>query len=240
MNELLLTALFGSLLGSLHCVGMCGPFVVFYSEAKGGEERAGGMHLVYNGGRLFAYLVLGALAGGLGAALNQAGAWTGFQNVAAFAAAAFMVLYGAVLTYRALRPVRTSVRVGPPSRVGRLLSSVMVHLRDAPAWRRALVVGLATGLLPCGWLYGFVALAAGAGSPWLGAAVMGSFWLGTVPAMMGLGFGVRTAAAWLGPKLPVLMPALVLSLGLLSLAHRGMAAMRTDADAAPACHHADR
>lgn len=240
MNELLATALLGSLLGSLHCVGMCGPFVVFYSEAGRAGERVGAAHLAYNGGRLLAYLTLGALAGAAGAALDRAGLWSGLQHAAAWFAAAFMVVYGGVLTRRALRPPRATVGLGAPSPVATRLSRVLLRMRDAAPWRRGLVVGLATGLLPCGWLYGFVALAGGAGSPWLGAAVMGAFWLGTVPALLGAGFGVRAAAAWLGPKLPILMPALVLCLGLVSLTHRGLAAVRASADplrAAPTCHH---
>ena len=35
MTALLVTVLAASLVGSLHCVGMCGPFVAFYSGADG-------------------------------------------------------------------------------------------------------------------------------------------------------------------------------------------------------------
>lgn len=240
MTELLATALLGSLLGSLHCVGMCGPFVAFYAEGAQRPSEYGLPHVLYNLGRLLAYMGLGAAMGLMGAALDRAGLWSGFQNVAAFGAALFMVVYGGALTYRALRPAASAVHIGPPSRWSRMVSRVLGWSRRLPARRRALFVGLGTGLLPCGWLYGFAALAGGTASPWQGALVMAAFWLGTVPAMFGAGLGFESAARWLGPKLPMLMPALVLALGLVSLTHRSLAAVRGGSEGSPTCHHEPR
>ena len=41
MTTLLLTVFVASVVGSLHCIGMCGPFVVFYSgsDGSGGARR---------------------------------------------------------------------------------------------------------------------------------------------------------------------------------------------------------
>jgi sulfite exporter TauE/SafE len=54
-------------------------------------------------------------------------------------------------------------------------------------------LGCLTGVLPCGWLYAFVVLAAGTAQPSLGAAVMALFWLGSVPVLL----GVSWAANWI-------------------------------------------
>ncbi len=48
---------------------------------------------------------------------------------------------------------------------------------------RGLLLGLATALLPCGWLYSFVLVAAATGHPVWGMCSMAVFWLGTVPAL---------------------------------------------------------
>jgi sulfite exporter TauE/SafE len=48
-------------------------------------------------------------------------------------------------------------------------------------------VGLLSGLLPCGWLWGFLALAASRGAVFEGMAVMAAFWAGTVPILLAIG-----------------------------------------------------
>src|SRR5690606_18807129 len=52
---------------------------------------------------------------------------------------------------------------------------------------RAALLGVSTGLLPCGWLYAFALSAAATGSARDGALVMAAFWLGSVPALVGVG-----------------------------------------------------
>ena len=88
MNAALLGTVFmASLAGSLHCAGMCGGFVAFYSGTEPGRRgRRYLAHLTYNGGRLTSYLILGALAGLLGAAVDLAGSMAGVQRFAAIAA----------------------------------------------------------------------------------------------------------------------------------------------------------
>ena len=68
---------------------------------------------------------------------------------------------------------------------------------------RALVIGLLTGFLPCGWLYAFAIVAAGTGSVVMGAAVMVAFWAGTVPILASLGIGVQALTGTLGRRLPL-------------------------------------
>ena len=64
MTALLGAVFVASLAGSLHCAGMCGPLVAFYSGADASHGLARSItHAVYNGGRLAGYLVLGAVAG---------------------------------------------------------------------------------------------------------------------------------------------------------------------------------
>ena len=101
MTALLVTVLAASLVGSLHCVGMCGPFVAFYSGADGSSGvRRLLSHAGYSGGRLVAYLLLGLAAGAIGAALDLAGALAGVQRVAAVVAGIVMVAWGVIALLR--------------------------------------------------------------------------------------------------------------------------------------------
>lgn len=77
-----------------------------------------------------------------------------------------------------------------------------LRAREKPPLWRAGTMGLSSALLPCGWLYAFVVLAAGAGSSWAGAALLSAFWLGTLPALLGLGLGVERLSGAMRAHLP--------------------------------------
>jgi uncharacterized protein len=201
-----------SVLGSLHCAAMCGPFVAFYA---GGRDGAGIAHLAYNGGRLLTYAALGALAGAAGAAVDLAGRAVHVQRVAALLAGGVIVAWGTVALARAL-----GVRVPRLGIADRAAGPPLRALGRRPPAVRAGVLGLLTAALPCGWLYAFVLAAASTAHPASGAAVMAVFWLGTVPVMLGLGFGLRAAAQRLGARLPVVTAAALLLLGTVALAVR--------------------
>ncbi|MCB9646549.1 MAG: sulfite exporter TauE/SafE family protein [Deltaproteobacteria bacterium] len=218
--ELLATVFAGSLLGSLHCVGMCGGFVAFYagSWGPGAGRRPLLPHVAYNLGRLSTYLLLGAVAGALGAAVNLAGSASGLQQAAAVVSGVLILLWGGALLLQAT----TRLRLPTPRWLDDLLGKVLPSLRAKPPVVRGLILGMSSTLLPCGWLYGFAVTAAGTGTALGGAALMGAFWLGTVPALVGTGLGIQKVARWVGPKLPVLMPAMLLVLGLVTITQRGL------------------
>jgi hypothetical protein len=97
---------------------------------------------------------------------------------------------------------------------------------------------MASTLLPCGWLYGFAVTAAGTGQAALGAAVMTAFWLGTVPAMVGVGLGVQKLARLVGPRLGIIMPAMLVIMGIFTIASRGydLSHLERDARTADTAH----
>lgn len=173
--------LLAALAGSVHCGAMCGAFA-----AHCGSRPAPGV--AYHLGRLLAYVTLGMIAGALGAGIDVLAAQVlGLQRVAA-------VLMGLTLMVIALRlgwprAARTPlVQIGEPGQAAapsaptRLVR--LLRRRDAGG---ALGVGLLSGLLPCGWLWGFLALAASRGSVLGGAVVMLAFWAGTVPILLAVG-----------------------------------------------------
>ena len=220
MNAALLGTVFmASLAGSLHCAGMCGGFVAFYSgtgSGRGGRRYLA--HLTYNGGRLASYLLLGSLAGLLGAAVDLAGSMAGLQQFAAVAAGTLMIVWGVYTLAQALDFPIPAVPL--PGFVLRLGSRVNRVVRGRPPVARALLLGLFSTLLPCGWLYAFAVLAAGTGGPWSGMLVMAAFWAGTVPVMLGLGLSLQWLTAPLRRRLPVVTALVLIAVGLLWLVGR--------------------
>jgi len=211
--------LIASLVGSVHCAGMCGGFVCFYAgSAKGNEPAALRAHVMYNVGRLTSYLLLGAIAGMLGAGVSKAGALVGISHAAAVVAGALMVGW-AVSTIAAQRGVSLSALHAPVS-WQRALGRVLHAVREQPIGVRAALTGLFTTMLPCGWLYVFVATAGGTGSVRTAVFTMAVFWLGTVPALVAVGVGAQTLLAPFRRRLPAFSAAVVLVMGLLSMSGR--------------------
>lgn len=207
------SVLVASLLGSPHCAGMCGGFVCFYA-AQGGRGQALA-HAAYNLGRLASYLVLGILAGALGRTLEQAGAAAGLHGAAAVAAGVAMIAWGGA-TLLAAAGARLPLPHAPGFLRDRFTAAVKAVHAQPPALR-ALVVGLVTALLPCGWLWVYVAAAAGTGDAGSGALVMAAFWLGTVPVLAGIGIAAQRAFGPLRRRLPLLTAALLVVLGIATI-----------------------
>lgn len=179
-------ALAASLIGSLHCAAMCGGFAALC----GGADRRPLSIAAYNFGRLASYLTLGALAGLLAGRFEAvATALTGIQHLAAVALIAVIAL----VAWRTLRPapVRIEDPRGPLARLRAPLARLLRRRGPGPA----LAVGLLTAALPCGWLWGFVAVAGATTDPLAGALVMAAFWLGTVPALTLVGALARLLGA---------------------------------------------
>ncbi len=220
MSPLLATVFVASVVGSLHCVGMCGPFVAFYSGSDGSAgTRRMLSHAAYSGGRLVTYVLFGLAAGAVGAALDVAGSLAGFQRVAAMVAGATMILWG-VLALLQIRGVRIFKHGSGNGRLARLFRRGFSLVSDKPPLVRASVVGLLSGFLPCGWLWAFVVTAAGTGGAIEGAAVMTAFWAGTVPALLAVGFGTQLLSAPLRRHVPAVTAVLLVALGLFAILGR--------------------
>ena len=213
----LLSSLFvAALIGSPHCAGMCGGFVAFYAGQEGGRRALA--HAAYHGGRLVSYASLGVVAGLLGAGVERMGAAAGTSRAAAILAGALMVLWG-VATIATHLGARLP-RVPGPRPGGGPFAAVLRALHRQPAPARALAIGLLSTLLPCGFLYVFVAAAAATASPLRGALVMAAFWAGTVPVLAGVGIAAQSLLGPLRRRLPVVTAAALIVVGLLTMAGR--------------------
>ncbi|MDX1419916.1 MAG: sulfite exporter TauE/SafE family protein [Rubricoccaceae bacterium] len=203
------------LLGSAHCVGMCGGLVAAVAHGRGGA--VGGVQAQYFLGKTLAYAALGALAGLAGGALGIVLA--GVQGLISVALGLVLIGVGLALcgAFRVLGPTRlgqaVTARLYAP--IGRLLAS---DRRGALA-----ALGALNGLLPCGLVYAMLAKAATTGSAAAGALTLAVFGVATLPALSVVG--------WLGGRVPAARRVglqraggvLVVALGVLTLARSAVA-----------------
>ncbi len=209
MVSLVAGAAVAGLVGSPHCVGMCGGFAVAC-----GEDRASGV--AWHAGRLTTYAVLGAVAGAAGQVIPGPG-W-----VASAVGAALLVWFAAGLA-GLVRPPHVAI----PG-LARLSGAALA--RSGVGWRYAL--GLTTGLIPCGLVYSALAVPVAAADPGVGALAMAAFGLGTVPALALASRGLRSllgGALWKRRVLAVAV--LVAGLGAVAIRAPGT-------PEAPTCHTA--
>lgn len=210
MLPLLATVFVFSLLGSTHCVGMCGPFLFL---ATGGQPKWEALRLstFYNIGRLVVYVVLGATAGAVGLLFDTGGHAAGIQKAATMFAGVSMILVGLIVLVR-----HFGVRI-PEFSFGRIVHNKLLAIfkstASLPASQRALTVGLLTSLMPCGWLYAFAIAASGTGHPLWGALTMSVFWAGTVPVMTGLSLSFSLLNGKLRAHIPLIMSLSIIAVG---------------------------
>ncbi|HEY9840636.1 MAG TPA: sulfite exporter TauE/SafE family protein [Candidatus Obscuribacterales bacterium] len=199
--------LVASLLGSTHCLGMCGGIVMALPP-----ERK--VHVAYHAGRLLGYLGLGAIAGAAGDWLLAS---SGLLTTLSALLMATILIWSAIKVWRG-----QALHLQLPAWFSRLIQKPL-GLALTGARRQGwlgLPVGLLTMFLPCGWLYTFVLGALLTRNLWLGALFLFSFWLGTIPL---LALGPSLVNSWLSRRSPAQrhwVAALFLLAGLLTIAYK--------------------
>lgn len=200
---LFLAGLAGSL---VHCVGMCGPFVLGQVMAaieqpgpsSYGEWRrlTGALLVPYHLGRFTTYTALGALAGGATAVFAS-------REMFGWLSAILLIVAAGLLAAQAL-----GMAVNAASPATNLMARLAGPLSASHTAVARYGLGVVLGFLPCGLVYAALAAAAGTGSVASGAIAMSGFALGTVPALVAVGWGglimrrhLRAIARWISPPL---------------------------------------
>ncbi len=178
MIELPLLLMTG-VLGSSHCIGMCGPFALTIGSGAPSWKQNLARQLLYSLGRIFTYSVLGAIAAFLAARLVERS--SSLLNVASVLA----ILAGLFLLYEGARAAGLIRRRAVGPKQGPCLGgTVLATFLRSPNASGYFLAGVFTGFLPCGLVYGVLAFAASTQQLWLGAAAMAIFGVGTVPIMV--------------------------------------------------------
>ncbi|HEY8554430.1 MAG TPA: sulfite exporter TauE/SafE family protein [Burkholderiales bacterium] len=190
----LLSAFLVGLLGSTHCIGMCGGIAgaLTLGVRRPAPAALAGLVpylLAYNAGRIASYALAGAVFGYIGSRLFAL--TPDARLVARLVAGGFMAALGLYLTgwWRVL-----SVLERAGGRLWRRIEPIGRRFLPIDRPGKALVVGMVWGWLPCGMVYAALAWSLSAGSALEGAALMSAFGAGTLPALLAAG----AAARWLG------------------------------------------
>ena len=172
---MLYTALIFGLLGSFHCVGMCGPIALLLPVDRANSVKKMVQISLYHFGRILAYASIGLLFGTIGKGLQLFGA----QQQLSIAIGLLMILV-------VLIPAKVFNKYNFSKPLFRAISKVKSSLGTALKKKTPdtfLTIGFLNGFLPCGLVYMAVFGAIASGTALEGSLYMAFFGLGTVPLM---------------------------------------------------------
>jgi len=172
----ILSAFIIGLMGSLHCIGMCGPLVLALpvNSNKGFKFYAG--RILYNAGRVITYSIIGLIFGIAGRGIAIAG----FQQ-------AISILLGTLIILSFFLPRSFKAKITGSAFISRITAPLRTSIgklfkqKTLPSF---LLIGMLNGLLPCGFVYMGVAGAVALGNVLSGTLFMMFFGLGTIPSML--------------------------------------------------------
>jgi len=233
MTDLPLIAL-GGVLGSSHCVGMCGAFALSIGLGSQSVGRNLTRQIIYSSGRIFTYAFLGASAGFAGFWFSRRSSeLIHAQSLLSLIAGIVLVIQG-VKTLGFVPKWHWSFAKGGHG-AACLSGSLVSTFFASPSWHRVFIAGVLNGLLPCGLVYGYLALASSSTSLTQGFATMAAFGIGTVPIMVLTGVGASVFSLTTRRRLFQIAGVCVLLTGILSMA-RGVEFWHSgDAAKCPGC-----
>ncbi len=187
---------------SVHCALMFSGFILAYSVKKTSDGHARDLegvwkkHLLFNGGRIVSFTIIGAILGAIGSFFTLSATFNAWITIAA---AAIMVLYGlSMLEIKSLRKMNNFV----PRWLYQLTKKhANEHGHNRFGKFQPAVLGVLTTFIPCGPIQALQILALGSGSIVQGALIMFITGIATAPLLMGLGGVVTRMAGALRQKM---------------------------------------
>ncbi|MBA6338958.1 sulfite exporter TauE/SafE family protein [Colwellia sp. BRX8-7] len=211
-----LSAFIIGLLGSGHCIGMCGGITTMLTSAISPQQKGRDKFKLvgaYNVGRIFSYSLIGAIVGfSSSIAIKNIGVPLGFLRLFA---AVFLILLGLYLG-QWLMWLSKVEKMG--KFLWRYLSPLSKRFIPINNAKQALALGAVWGWLPCGLVYSTLTWSLASGSALSGALIMTSFGLGTLPALLSLSlgsFGIKSLVT--NTKFKKIMALMIISYGIYSL-----------------------
>ncbi|WP_228852148.1 sulfite exporter TauE/SafE family protein [Aegicerativicinus sediminis] len=206
--SLLWTAFVFGLLGSLHCVGMCGPIAFILPVDRDNRVKRIFQILNYHFGRLLSYGILGFFIGIIGQSINL----LGYQKQMSITIGILMLLSILIpsLSRKFSRPINTFVT----KKLGAVKSKIGSQLKKKSGFT-FLAIGFLNGWLPCGLVYMAVFGSFVMGSAIEGGLYMILFGIGTIPLMTGAIYLGNFLKLQFRQRLLKLVPAAVVIIGLI-------------------------
>lgn len=195
--EFLIPAFMLGILGSFHCLGMCGPIAMALPLKGVTQVQRMLKVLTYNVGRILTYSLFGLLFGIVGKSVVVAG----YQQWLSIA-------LGVIVLLLYFLPSSTTSRIPIMKYAAQLilkLKGLFGSMLQKKSYSATFTLGMLNGLLPCGLVYLAVAGSIATGDMLKGAAFMALFGLGTLPVMA----FVTTASQWISMNVRAKMRQLI-------------------------------
>lgn len=201
------------LLGSLHCLGMCGPIAFMLPLDRSRPQKKLLQLSLYHLGRLFSYGLLGLAFGFVGKSLQL----FGLQQKLSIAIGVLIILLAIVPSkYYS----RLSVTGPVYKAIGKVRSKLGKELKKQSS-DTFLTIGFLNGFLPCGLVYVALFAAIAIGSPAQSGLYMVLFGIGTIPLMTTAIYAFTLFGNGVKARIRKLIPVFVVLIGLLFIV-RGM------------------
>jgi len=204
---MLWSALIFGLLGSFHCVGMCGPIAFMLPVDRTNSAKKIIQIFSYHLGRLVAYSFIGLFFGLIGKGLYIYGIQ---QKIS--------IVVGVLMIVAILLPYKTFAKYNFSKPLYRIISKVKSALGQALKKKTAdtfITIGFLNGFLPCGLVYMAIFGAIAAGNALQGSLYMFVFGLGTIPLMTSAIYLGKFLNATIKQRIQKAVPVFVVIMGLL-------------------------
>lgn len=199
------------LLGSLHCVGMCGGLVMSCTPKASNNAT-------YQVGRLTSYSVLAVAAGSIGN-------YFVFSKTNPIASVIPAVIIGVFLVFLGLKLL---IKNQSKFQMPQFFSKIRMKMWSRALPKKGEEVGLQTSyligflsiFLPCGFLYGVILALATFSSPALSFICIFTFWLGTLPVMSVAPDLIKRILRPIYQRMPLVTSSFLIVVGLITIANR--------------------
>jgi len=210
---MLYTAFLLGLVGSFHCIGMCGPIAFALPLDRSSKGKMLFQTFLYHLGRLITYSLIGVLFGLIGRGLFL----SGIQQ-------RLSILMGIIMIATVVIPVKVFNRFHITQPLYKLIAQIKKQLGlylNKKSNKSIFLIGFFNGFLPCGLVYMALMGAIASSNTFLGASYMFLFGMGTIPMMTLAVYAGNVFKVSLRNKIQKAIPVFVVIIGLLFIL-RGM------------------
>ncbi len=202
---ILISALLLGLMGSLHCVGMCGPLALSLPLRGRTIWLKIWGSVLWSLGRIVTYSLMGALFGLIGAGFK----FLGYQQIISVAIGTLMVL--SVF----LPSLFTRFKSGKLTALFNPIRLGMQRLFQEKNNKALFLIGIFNGLLPCGLVYMAIAGAIGTADFRMAIGYMALFGLGTLPLLLVLSVLGNIVSQTIRKQINKVIPVVVVIIGII-------------------------
>lgn len=191
MESLYISAFVMGLLGGTHCAGMCGGIVSGLTLGISRDNRDNSATLslyllAYNSGRILSYIIAGIIISSIGNIADSIGGGMEVRKILTLIASVVMILLGLYLTgWWTVAIIKIEQAGAVLWRTIEPFAKKFIPIRST---RQAVIAGMLWGWLPCGLVYTALLWAMSADTALQGGVIMASFGIGTLPALLGIGY----------------------------------------------------